>query len=85
MNLSGGPTQPPILQSQQQNIMIGQQPIQNPFIPKQIFQRQPILVQPPRKIMGQIDVIGSNDHTSRRMDINMHEMNQISVVGTNPL
>jgi hypothetical protein len=80
VNLSGGQ---PILPQPPHNIMMSQQPMQNTnFIqkPQQIFQR-PIVVQ--SRKMGQIDVIGSTDLTSRRHIDNMHDMNPISVLGPN--
>ncbi len=64
--------------------MINQNPnmMQNQnFMPKQPTFSRPILSQPQRK-MGQIDVIGSTDSTSRRP---VYEQNQISVLGTNNL
>lgn len=63
----------------------GYMPKQQPFPPRPILLQQPQMQQqqPLRKI-GQIDVIGSTDSTSRRPQYE-HDMNQISVLGSNNL
>ena len=99
VNLAGGPNLtaiPPMLtpialQNSQNpnNIMMNQsnQMMQNPnFMPNKALFSRPIIVQPPQqRKMGQIDVIGSTDSTSRRpaYELDMNMQNQISVLGTN--
>lgn len=88
MNPINGPHVAPNMMINQQNNMIQNQN----FMPKQPIFSRPILIQQQRK-MGQIDVIGSTENTSRRpneinnyhLEMNMNHQNQISVLGANNL